>query len=1018
MPSRGGEEAPKPASAAAKGYDDELHATADGNIGAAAAAAAVGAASAKRANSAASTPRTPQKQLLPSRPSSSSKSKKDELEEELPLDPNRVPSPAPLEDEEFDVAAAAAAAARSDAVLFPDEASRKRRSGSSSDDDDDGGEDGLRKRPTGGDGESSTDEDEGYRGAGDSHVGSRSGFLSFVDETREMRNPARSAADADARKKRRAEEKRKEKASAAKVAAPEQPKRGELVHAGRGQQQGGAEQEAAAAAEAEEEEEQGTTAPASKRAKNPSSRPTPPSSSFEAAGLSPSTAAHLRSLGFARPTPVQASAMPALCSGRDALVRAPTGSGKTLAYLAPIVDAVSGARACASSPSSSIASRGARALGSRAIVLAPTRELALQVTDVAAALTKRYHWVVGGALYGERGFCLFSPPPFFPPIFCPRGSLPPSLSLSLFTFPSLSLRREIAPRFSPPFPSSPCSSKKKKKTGGESRSSEKARLRKGVALLVATPGRLLDHLENTACFETRRVGWLVLDEADRLLDLGFEAKVAQVVGALEWRRAAAKDEEARDGFSPATASASAHSTAAQIDPSSLPPIPDRIQTVLVSATMGSSVEGLGGVSLVNPAHVGVDKGGEATAGGDPTSLRRPARTSAAATTYDGLDLGPTIPAAVSQRVLIVPARAKVAALAALLVSRVARGGRVLAFFSSCGGVEAAHALLTRGYALAVAGGRSSSGSGGSGGSGGGGSGGQRGSGGAFGQQRRRQSGGGGGGGLEADDDLALDLDLEGEQQPPASSARLLPNEAPLLKLHGGMRQAERTAAFLDFSRAKGGGVLLATDVAARGLDFPSLSAVVQFDPPGEASEYAHRVGRAGRAGEAGEAILLLLPSEAEGNGYGRAARLPPSAALACSAPRDPLPELDRGLARLPLPPPPPLGRRPRFADEHPGARALAAGLLSAVSRDADLRAVAVAGFRASVRSYATFPAHLKPVCHVKRLHLGHVAHCFGLRDAPSVFGRDDRFDGAGRGGGGNGGGGNNSSKNSSSKRKR
>ena len=616
----------------------------------------------------------------------------------------------------------------------------------------------------------------------------------------------------------------------------------------------------------------------------------------------------------------------------------------------------------------------------------------------------------------------FFPPPVFSPHFFSTW-LSSSLSLSFpLYFPfSLFETRNRAPVLTALPLLSLLFQKKKKKTGGESRSSEKARLRKGVALLVATPGRLLDHLENTACFETRRVGWLVLDEADRLLDLGFEAKVAQVVGALERRRAAAKDEEARDGFSPATGSASAHSTAAQIDPSSLPPIPDRIQTVLVSATMGSSVEGLGGVSLVNPARVGVDKGGEAAAGGDPTSLRRPARTSAAATTYDGLDLGPTIPAAVSQRVLIVPARAKVAALAALLVSRVARGGRVLAFFSSCGGVEAAHALLTRGYALAVAGGRSSSGSGGSGGSGGGGSGGggQRGSGGAFGQQRRRQSGGGGGGGggLEADDDLALDLDLEGEQQPPASSARLLPNEAPLLKLHGGMRQAERTAAFLDFSRAKGGGVLLATDVAARGLDFPSLSAVVQFDPPGEASEYAHRVGRAGRAGEAGEAILLLLPSEAEGNGYGRAARLPPSAALACSAPRDPLPELDRGLARLPLPPPPPLGRRPRFADEHPGARALAAGLLSAVSRDADLRAVAVAGFRASVRSYATFPAHLKPVCHVKRLHLGHVAHCFGLRDAPSVFGRDDRFDGAG-GGGGNGGGGNNSSKNSSSKRKR
>jgi hypothetical protein len=52
-----------------------------------------------------------------------------------------------------------------------------------------------------------------------------------------------------------------------------------------------------------------------------------------------------------------------------------------------------------------------------------------------------------------------------------------------------------------------------------------ARLRKGVTLLVATPGRLLDHLENTASFRTHDLRWLVLDEADRLLDLGFEQKI-------------------------------------------------------------------------------------------------------------------------------------------------------------------------------------------------------------------------------------------------------------------------------------------------------------------------------------------------------------------------------------------------------------------------------------------------------------------------------------------------------------
>ena len=61
--------------------------------------------------------------------------------------------------------------------------------------------------------------------------------------------------------------------------------------------------------------------------------------------------------------------------------------------------------------------------------------------------------------------------------------------------------------------------------GGENRAKEKARLRRGVTVLVATPGRLLDHLQNTAAFHTEELRWLVLDEADRLLDLGFEQKI-------------------------------------------------------------------------------------------------------------------------------------------------------------------------------------------------------------------------------------------------------------------------------------------------------------------------------------------------------------------------------------------------------------------------------------------------------------------------------------------------------------
>ena len=61
--------------------------------------------------------------------------------------------------------------------------------------------------------------------------------------------------------------------------------------------------------------------------------------------------------------------------------------------------------------------------------------------------------------------------------------------------------------------------------GGEQRNKEKARLRKGITVLVASPGRLLDHLEKTAAFKTDELRWLVLDEADRLLDMGFQQKI-------------------------------------------------------------------------------------------------------------------------------------------------------------------------------------------------------------------------------------------------------------------------------------------------------------------------------------------------------------------------------------------------------------------------------------------------------------------------------------------------------------
>ena len=83
---------------------------------------------------------------------------------------------------------------------------------------------------------------------------------------------------------------------------------------------------------------------------------------------------------------------------------------------------------------------------------------------------------------------------------------------------------------------------------------------------------------------------------------------------------------------------------------------------------------------------------------------------------------------------------------------------------------------------------------------------------------------------------------------------------PLLALHGKQQQKKRTAVYLDFASKKHA-VLFATDVAARGLDFPKVDWIVQLDAPEDADAYVHRAGRAARGAEEGDALLVLLPSE-------------------------------------------------------------------------------------------------------------------------------------------------------------
>ena len=197
--------------------------------------------------------------------------------------------------------------------------------------------------------------------------------------------------------------------------------------------------------------------------------PCPPT--FAALGLSPALSEAAALAGWAAPTPIQAAALPAILQGRDLLGIAPTGSGKTAAFLLPMLQRLLADDAV-------LAQRPRRL---RALILAPTRELALQIGAAASALVKSYGLAPG------------------------QGAAAP-------------LKTVVA-------------------VGGLSINPQMMALRGGADLVVATPGRLLDLIDHGA-LRLSALELLVLDEADRLLDLGFADEIHRVLTLLPTQRQA------------------------------------------------------------------------------------------------------------------------------------------------------------------------------------------------------------------------------------------------------------------------------------------------------------------------------------------------------------------------------------------------------------------------------------------------------------------------------------------------
>ncbi|KAI6113657.1 DEAD-domain-containing protein [Pisolithus croceorrhizus] len=402
----------------------------------------------------------------------------------------------------------------------------------------------------------------------------------------------------------------------------------------------------------------------------------------------------INSMGFTHMTPVQASTIPLFMQHKDVVVEAVTGSGKTLAFLVPILERL--IRRESKLRKNEIG----------ALVITPTRELATQIHSVFSLFLSSQPDAQPSAVVEEDESPCTSPDNHFPP------------PLLLVSSDQSSPAQDVQ-RF----------------------------LETGADIVIGTPGRVDEFLmgKGKTVVSVKDLEVLVLDEADRLLDLGFKEVLTRIITHL----------------------------------------PKQRRTGLFSATMtdADALSDLVRVGLRNPARVvvkvqskkskktGVDSGGSR---GEVIEERR-------------------TPAGLQNFYISCSTSEKLVQLVRVIQHDLAtyQSSHFIVYFATCACVDYFYRVL------------------------------------------------------------------------PA----ILPPNANLFSIHGHLSPTARTRALSSFSSSvstpNSPSILLATDVAARGLDIPNVDVVIQFDPPSDPKAFSHRCGRTARAGKSGRAYVFLTSKETE-----------------------------------------------------------------------------------------------------------------------------------------------------------
>ncbi|KAL0949539.1 hypothetical protein HGRIS_009588 [Hohenbuehelia grisea] len=390
----------------------------------------------------------------------------------------------------------------------------------------------------------------------------------------------------------------------------------------------------------------------------------------------------IQSMGHTHMTPVQASTIPLFMKHKDVVVEAVTGSGKTLAFVIPTLERL--IRRESKLRKNEVA----------VLVVSPTRELATQIHSIFSLFLAAQPRSSVSDEDDDGVSELEYPPPLL-------------LISSKESSPAQDIERFLST---------------------------------GADIVVGTPGRMEEFLlgQGRTVVNVKELEVLILDEADRLLDLGFHASITRIITHM----------------------------------------PKQRRTGLFSATMTDALSELVRVGLRNPARIVVKvQTKKMQKGTQERELIEEQR----------------IPANLQNFYLSCRASEKVVQLSRIIDLETKRHGtsQFIVYFATCACVDYFYRVLPS----------------------------------------------------------------------------VLPSSVTLYSLHGHLQPATRTRTLASFSSAastpSSPSVLLATDVAARGLDLPHVDAVIQFDPPSDTKAFSHRCGRTARAGRSGRAWVLFVGREVE-----------------------------------------------------------------------------------------------------------------------------------------------------------